>query len=638
MAKKCAPCGSWLPAPHVAHASYRLGDLQLFQDKAYWTEIRPSEKGRSTVMMWDGKRIDELLTPPYQARSRVHEYGGGAFSVSERALFFCHGDDQQLYALLPSGKCENITRHMARRYAQPLFDPSRGILYAVEEDHRGGHGQVVNRIVKIDLTTPGATETVAEGCDFYSSLTLSPDKTQLAFLTWNHPHMPWDSSELWEATLSPNGNIATKRLCAGGPNESVFQPSWSPAGLLYFISDRTGWWNLYRKQQNNVEPCFPSETEWGEPQWIFGLSRYAFLSETHIGAFYTDQGIDYLALIDPDKKSCTTLALPFTHYSHLCATRNALFFFAASPQEGQALWRYGCDDQKLTPIRQNPSARLDPGDLSLPTTLSFPTADKSTAFGFYYPPANKHFSPLKGEKPPLIVKSHSGPSTRATATWQSTIQFWTNRGFAFLDVNYGGSTGYGRVYRERLKGKWGEVDVKDCVYGASYLAEKGLVDPKRLVIRGSSAGGYTALAALAFHSLFAAGASYYGVSDLTALMRETHKFEAHYLDQLIAPYPAHKQLYHSRSPLTHSDRITAPIIFFQGSCDEVVPPSQSEALFQALKMRKVPTAYLLFDGEGHGFRRSETMKRALEAELYFYTHLFHIPLQEPLEPVAIFST
>ncbi|MEM7175650.1 MAG: prolyl oligopeptidase family serine peptidase [Chlamydiota bacterium] len=619
------PYGSWtspITASLIVEKALRFGDVKISHGQIYWTEARPDEQGRSVIMTWEQQAARALLPTPYSARSRVHEYGGAAFLATPDALFFSHSKDNHLYSLSADGTCTALNCNESCRYAEPVFDFTRNFIYAIEEEHTP-QGEVINRIVKMDPTGNRGCETVCEGHDFYASIALHPDGSRLAFLAWNHPNMPWDGTELWLAQLDSEGKPFRTEHRAGGISESIFQPLWSPDGTLYFVSDRTGWWNLYCEQGTAITPCYPMEAEFGDPQWIFGLSRYGFLENGAIACFYTQLGIDTLAIIDPNRSTLTPIELPFTDYSQLQASGQNIAFLAASPTQPQTLFSYEVATQSLQPLRASKKIPLDPGYLSKPETIKFSTEEEKTAFGFYYRPHNKDFSGPEEEKPPLIVKCHSGPSSRTSSSLKLETQFWTSRGFAFLDVNYGGSTGYGREYRERLKGNWGRVDVDDCSNAALYLITRGDVDPKRLIIKGGSAGGYTALAVLTFRSLFAAGASYYGVSDLEALARETHKFEAHYLDHLIAPYPEHKQRYRDHSPIHHTDQLSAPIIFFQGDQDEVVPPTQSEQMFAALKKKKIPTDYLLFPEEGHGFRKAKTIKQALEAELHFYSKVLH---------------
>lgn len=622
--------GSWkspITSSMIVESSIRLGDIVTDGEVVYWNEMRPSEKGRSTVLRWEKGSPKEILPKEYNARTRVHEYGGGSFTSHQGTLYFANNEDQHLYSLSPSGTVTDLTREDNKRYANPLFDAKRGLLYAVQEEHRSEH-DVVNRLVAIDAEGKGI-KVIHEGWDFYGMPTLHPDGSHIAFFTWNHPNMPWDGSTLWVGELAPDGSLINVREVAGGVSESIFQPQWSDEGTLYYVSDRSGFWNLYR--EGEVDACYSMDAEFGQPFWVFGMSRYGFLSDGKIVCIYTVKGTDFLGVIDPKQKAMETLDLPFTAMSNLQVANNTLYFMGASPSEGKSLIQY--DFKTIKRLRISKKIDIDSGYISIPETLEFPTENGNVAYGFYYPPKNKDY---KGtDKPPLIVKSHGGPSSQVTSSLNLEIQFWTSRGIAYLDVNYGGSTGFGREYRERLKGNWGIVDIDDCVNGALYLAKKGEVDPDKMAIKGGSAGGYTTLAALTFKDVFKAGASYYGVSDLEALANDTHKFEARYLDGLIGPYPEQKERYVQYSPIHHVEKLSCPVILLQGSEDKVVPPAQAEMMFDALNKKKIPVAYILFEGEQHGFRVAENIKKSLDAELYFYSKIFGFEPSDQLEPIEI---
>ena len=458
---------------------------------------------------------------------------------------------------------------------------------------------------------------------------------ELAWLTWDHPRMPWDGTELWVGDLQPDGSVTDPRPVAGGRDESIFQPEWSPSCQLHFASDRTGWWNLYRLEGDEPRPLAPMEAEFGVPQWVFGLSRYTFLPDGSIACLYARDGFEHLALLRAGEP-LQRLDLPYTTYSGVHSSGDTLVFTAASPTEAAAVIRMDLRTQKREVLGRSMSHDFDASYLSRPRPITFPTENgKATAYALYYPPHNKDYTGALGEKPPLIVASHGGPTAMTTAQLSLEIQFWTSRGFGYVDVNYGGSTGYGRPYRERLKGNWGIVDTEDCINAARYLAEQGEVDGQRLAIRGGSAGGYTTLCALVFHDDFAAGASYYGVADCEALATDTHKFESRYLDGLIGPYPEARDVYRKRSPIHYAEELSCPVILFQGLEDRVVPPAQAEEMASALRAKGLPFAYLAFEGEQHGFRKAETIQRTLEAELYFYSKVFGFPLAEQIEPVPI---
>ncbi|MDP8901457.1 MAG: prolyl oligopeptidase family serine peptidase, partial [Actinomycetota bacterium] len=535
----------------------------------------------------------------------------------------------------PGGEPEPLTSDVAHRYADMTVDAGRGRLISVREDHSAG-GEPVNEIVGISLTD-GAETVLVSGNDFYSSPRLSPDGGSLAWLTWNHPNMPWDGTELWTAELDGEGAPVGAERLEGGPDESVFQPEWSPDGTLHLVSDRTGWWNLYRAGGGAVEPLCPMEAEFGLPQWAFGMSTYAFLSPTRIACVAIERGVFRLAILDTETGELAEVQTPYSVMSALRSDPGSgdLLFIAGSPTDSTRVARLDTQTGEHEVLRRAGDIEIDAGYLSVPETVEFQTEGGLTAHGFFYPPANKDYAAPEGERPPLLVLSHGGPTGMTLPRLDLEIQHRTSRGFAVLDVNYGGSTGYGREYRQRLDGMWGVVDVDDCKNGAKYLAQRGLVDGGRLLIAGGSAGGYTTLCALTFRETFAAGASYYGVSDAAALAEETHKFESRYLDRLIGPYPERADLYRERSPIHHTEGLSCPVIFFQGLEDEVVPPNQAETMFETLKEKGLPVAYVPFEGEQHGFRRAENIKRALDAEIFFYSRVFGFSLADPVEPLRI---
>jgi len=468
---------------------------------------------------------------------------------------------------------------------------------------------------------------LVSGNDFYAAPRLNPDNTQLAWLEWHHPNMPWDGTELWVGRCAADGSIAEKKKVAGGETESICQPGWSPDGVLYFVSDRSGWWNLSRVAGDPlgasaaIETVYPLAAEFGSAQWSFRPSRYAFASAQRLICSYSRDGSASLAAVDLSTLAVTPIATEFTEIGSLCADVGHVYFVGASPTHFPAIIKLAPASGQVALLKAANTQEVGSynGYLSIAQPIEFPTENGFTAFGLFHPPANRDFASPAGELPPLIVRSHGGPPSAFSSALDWGVQYWTSRGFAVLNVNYGGSTGYGRAYRERLRGKWGVVDVEDCINGAKHLAASGKVDGKRMAIRGGSAGGYTTLCALTFHNVFKTGASYYGVSDLEALAKDTHKFESRYLDGMIGPYPARRDLYVERSPVHFADRVAVPVAFFQGAEDAIVPPNQAEAMVEALKGRGVPVQYLLFDGEQHGFRRAQTVKRTLDAELYFYS-------------------
>jgi len=494
----------------------------------------------------------------------------------------------------------------------------------------------VNEIVALPADGSAEPRVVVSGSDFYASPRISPDGRRLAWLSWDHPRMPWDGTLLWVAVLSRDRKISEARKVAGGEAESIFQPEWSPDGVLHFVSDRTGWWNVYRLGSGKAEALAPMEAEFGVPQWVFGLSTYAFLGNDVIACAYIKDGKQHLGTVRGSVGSVETLHAPFTEYRFMRGNAaGRLAFIAASPTTSAAVATLDAATGAIDVLRSGLDFEVDPRYVSEARPIEFPAEDGKRAFALFYPPRNPLCEGPSGQRPPLIVMSHGGPTGMASGGFDAGIQFWTSRGIAVADVNYGGSTGYGRSYRERLKGRWGIVDVDDCLNAARFLAEREEVDAGRIAIRGGSAGGYTTLCALTFRSFFAAGASYYGVADLEALAKETHKFESHYLEGLVAPYPSGRDVYVARSPIHFVERIACPVILFQGLEDRVVPPEQAEAMAAALRKKKVPMAFLAFAGEQHGFRKAETIQSALEAELYFYGRIFGFAPADTIAPLLI---
>ena len=641
-----APYGSWkspITADLIVSGAVGLGQIALDGDDVYWVEMRPSEGGRMVIVRrsGDGATID--VTPePYSVRTRVHEYGGGAFLVADGVVFFSNFSDQRVYRQDPEGEPTAITPEAPLRYADGVFDAVRGRIICVREDH-SGEGEPVNVIVAVDAEDAKTQEILYTGSDFCAAPRLSPDGSSLAWLAWNHPNMPWDGTTLLMADVDADGRLGEAQTIAGGPStssgwdESVLQPLWSPVGELYFVSDRSGWWNLYRWRSEEVQPVLEMEAEFARPQWVFDPAAYGFLGDGRIACSYVERGVWNIGIIDVETGVLTRLDLPYSEMGRgeLRASGNRVVFSAGAPDKPMSLLSLDAATGAVETMQQAHDLEVDSAYLSAPEPVEFETAGGRTAHAFYYPPRNPDFAAPNEEKPPLLVKSHGGPTASASTALDLGIQFWTSRGFGVVDVNYGGSTGYGTEYRRRLNGTWGIVDVDDCVSAARYLAARGDADPERLAIDGGSAGGYTTLAALTFHDVFKAGASYYGVSDLEALAKETHKFESRYLDSLVGPYPERRDLYIERSPIHHTGLLSCPLLLLQGMEDEIVPPNQAEMMFEAVKSMGLPTAYVPFEGEQHGFRRSENIKRALEAELYFYSRVFGFELADAIEPVEI---
>jgi len=637
---RTAPYGSWtspLSAERAVAAGIGLGDVSFDGDSLLWQESRPAEKGRNVVMRRaiDGT-LQELTPVPWNARTRVHEYGGRAYLMDRGVLFFSHFADQRLYRVDPGQAPRPITPEAAAlRYADLCADARRGLLWAVREDHRG-KGEARNTLVALqaDGDEQGG-RIVAEGQDFYAAPRLSPDGSQLAWLSWNHPDMPWDGCELWLAEVDAAGHLQGAHRLAGSRDEAVQQPVWSPDGRLHFVSDRSGWWNLYRWSDGGAEALCPMAAEFGQPFWNFGLCTYAFASATQLVCCIGRHAVSRLAVLDTRSLRLSEIDTPFSSFGNIAAAEGRVLFTGASPLQPASVYLLQLDSGRLELLRRGSALDADPAYTAVAQPIEFPTAGGLTAHAFYYPPKNRDFAAPAGEKPPLLVMGHGGPTSMAVDAYRAGVQYWTSRGIAVLDVNYGGSSGFGRAYRQRLDGQWGVVDVQDCIHGARFLVQRGQVDGRRLIIRGGSAGGYTTLSALAFHDGFACGASLYGIGDLETLATDTHKFEARYLDRLVGPYPAARELYRARSPIHHLDGLTCPLILLQGAEDAVVPPEQSRRMHAALKAKGVPVAYLEFEGEQHGFRQLKNIVRALEAEAFFYARVFGFTLADTVEPLLI---
>ena len=636
-----APYGSWespVTSDLIVSESIRLGQLAIDGEDIYWVEQRPREGGRNVIVrrVADGN-IDDVTPPTFNARTRVHEYGGGAFCVADGVVYFANYDDQRLYRHRHGETPVPVTPEGDLRYADMVIDPVRDLLICVQEDHTSSSQEAVNTVSGVPLKGDGASQVLVSGSDFYSSPRLSPNGMKLAWLSWNHPNMPWDGTELWVSDLSSDGPLEHQEKVAGGVEESIFQPEWAPDGTLYFVSDRTGWWNIYRWSDGNVEAVTALKAEFARPQWAFGSATYAFQSARRMICSYVQDGTWKMASLDTELGALESMATPYTDMGRgdLHMTSDAAVLIAGSAAKPLSVVRLNLSNGDTHVLRTSCDVSVDPAYLSTPEAIEYPTENGLTAHAFYYPPSNGDYAPTPGENPPLLVKSHGGPTNATSISLDLSIQYWTSRGFAVLDVNYGGSTAYGREYRERLKGQWGIVDVDDCVNGALYLVRQGLADGDRLAIDGGSAGGYTTLAALTFRDLFAAGASYYGVSDLETLAKDTHKFESRYLDGLVGAYPEEAEVYRQRSPINFTSQLSCPLILFQGLEDKIVPPDQAESMFNAVRAKGIATAYLPFEGEQHGFRRAENIKRALDAELYFYSKIFGFDAAGPLDPVDI---
>lgn len=641
--KQPAPCGSW-PSPITARLCAQARTLVsqpcICDGVEYWVESRPSEGGRGVIVRQGTAGPEEITPPGFDVRSRVHEYGGGAFTVHRGTVYFSNYIDHRLYRQdpgeLPRAISPEAPAPAALRYADPILTPDGRHVICVREQHHPD-GEVINDIVILPSDGCDGLRVLLSGRDFYASPRLDPEGRALAWLAWDHPLLPWVGCELWLGELGSDNRVRRARRVAGGPEESVTDPQWSPSGVLHFVSDRAGWWTLYRLQDNQPRPLTPMDADLAYPQWLFGLTRYAFLSSDRIACVYSQDGFDHLAILLPSGRlDPVDLGLTSFFPPHLVSDGDErLLFVAGGPRLGRSIVRWDLGTSRAEVLRDGLPPGVSPSWFSPPLPIPFPTGEGRQAHMLFYRPYHPDFQPARDEKPPLIVIAHGGPTAAAPSHVDLETQFFTSRGFAVALVNYGGSAGFGRAYRDRLRGRWGIVDVEDCIYAARYLVDAGEVDGRRMAIRGGSAGGYTALRALACSNAFSAGVSYFGVADLAAFDDETHKFESHYNEWLIGRRPAAEAAYRERSPVAVAHRIPVPILLFQGLDDRIVPPSQSERMVEALRRYSVPHAYLTFEGEGHGFRREETLRRCLEAELFFLGRVFRFSPADAVEAVPI---
>lgn len=668
--KTIAPYGAWkspVDIDLVLAKSVGLSEPRYHNGELFWLESRPHEGGRQVIcrrtQAGDYRDVLPLSDSDghvLNASTRVHEYGGGSWMVSDYSgVFFTNLDrsdkqhtDQRVHWINVNGDRPPVAfTPSGVRFADMHDDPVRPRFVAVAEDHR--QGEVKNFLAAVSYFA-GTVTTLAEGYDFYASPCISPDAQWIAWVCWNHPNMPWDDTELWLARVGADGKLCDARKIAGGKDESVLHPRWSPdSKRLYFISDRSNWWNIYHidfAQESCDWPSaeatclLPMKKEFCGPMWGLGASPYAVLKDGRIACSYKGRDGAQVSIVGADGSVVTQMGLPYSRVAEITAGDNAIALTVGSPTAPMALIEIKLDPVKWSVVKKSSDLQIDPGYISKPRSIRVPTSPlpnskrrrtaREVTHALFYPPANRDFAAPRSELPPLVVFIHGGPTAAASDVLKYSVQYWTSRGFAVADVNYRGSTGFGRAYRKKLQGNWGVIDWQDCEAVARHLVKRGLVDGKRLAIEGGSAGGFTTLAALAFGSVFTAGCSLYGVSDLTALAKDTHKFEARYLDGLIGPYPAAQQTYIERSPLRAVQKITAPVLFLQGMVDEIVPPNQTRMMVDALRDNQVPVAVIYFEGEPHGFRKAENIKRSLLAEFWFFAHVFGIEPADHIEPVV----
>ena len=633
------PYGTWpsrLDADAIARIPARAFDgVSVAWPSVRWLESRPAEGGRAALVEWRDGRIREVTPGGFNVRTRVHEYGGGACWFHGETAYCSEFSDSRLYRV-EEGKATPVTPEPREanslRYADGEVAPGGRLLVCVRERHE--IGAVHNELVTLPADGSADPRVIASGHDFYAAPRLSPDGRRLAWICWDHPRMPWDGTELWIAELAGDGTtLSGEQFVAGGREESVVEPAWSPEGRLHFVSDRNGWWNLHRDDRALTRL---EDGEIGVPAFVFGTRRFAFLGDGRIACVVTRAAVDSLELLDPETGALESAGLAWTAYgpTMLAAEKSRVVFAAASPTEPVTVVAWDSSTGEETVIHR--VVDLEFGSIPVPRAIEFEAGDGAKAHAFYYPPTNEGSEGPAGERPPLRVVCHGGPTSHRGPSLTPEFLFWTQRGVGVVDVNYRGSSGFGRGYRRLLDGRWGEIDWQDCVAAARYLAEQGQADPERTWVEGGSAGGYVVLCALTFDpTAFAAGVSYFGVADVEALAVETHKFESRYLDSLVGPYPGEVELYRARSPVHFADRIERPLLLLQGLEDKVVLPNQAEMMADALDRKGIPHAYIAFEGEGHGFRKRENVSRSIAATLDFVGRVFGFEPADELEPLEI---
>lgn len=665
--KAIAPYGTWSPeisSSQLTENTVRLSNPQLDSGHCYWLEQRPEEKGRCVVVC---QKIDngekgqcyDVTPASVSVHTKAHEYGGACYTVSNGVIYFVNAGDQRVYSMPTDQSSEPIaispesSEQVNYRYADFFVDHGRKQLLCVCEIDRKNstkHSEPESNIIslRLDGSSTIGFNVLIFGNDFYSNPSVSPDGEKLTWLTWNHPNMPWDNSECWIADFNSLNMLHKHRKVAGGEGcgnnsdkgESVFQPQWSPTGDLLFVSDRDNWWNLYSYNTYNkyIEPIIEMPAEFATPQWVFGMSTYGFLNSYTLFCTYTQNGQWHLANIDLMSHNFLSIETPFTQIEGVVCQDDddTALFLGANPTTAAELIRWKKDSWES--IAKSSHTVISKHAISTPKAICFSNSMQQDVHGFFYPPCHSKYCGDETQAAPLIVMCHGGPTGATSSALNLKVQYWTNRGFAVFDINYSGSTGYGRDYRRRLYTQWGVNDVDDLCLGAQYLIDQGWVDKDKVAIRGSSAGGYSVLAALTFHDTFKAGASLYGIGDLSALAEDTHKFESRYCDQLIGEYPKDKALYDQRSPIHSISQLNCPVIFLQGLDDKVVPPNQAQAMVNALHQKNIPVAYVPFEGEGHGFRQASNIRHAMDVEYAFYAEVFQFTTHEVLPTVPFVTS
>lgn len=647
------PFGSWpspISAAQVAAGGTGLTGPAVRSDaeghtQVFWSELRPVEGGRSVlVRRRPGEEPSDLIEAPWSARTRVHEYGGGAWFLGATAVYFSNWDDQRLYRFEPDAVDSETRKPRAitpepetphsLRYADGVESPDGQWVVAVQESHPV-LGEASNEIVVLASDGSEPPRVIVTGTDFVMAPRISRDGRWLSWLRWNHPNMPWDGTELCAAPLFDGFRLGNTQVVAGGPQEAVHASNWTSDNRLVFSTDVSGWWNLHtwRPGDSTSTPLTTLVgSEIGAPAWVFGVQPWAELPDGRLVAVETNLAADRFVIVARDGR-VEPLPSPYVSVDGLAVSaKGELVTVAQTKIDLQSVVEIAPGGQTFA-HRPSDDLGVDPRWYSVAVPVEFESAGGRTGHGFFYPPTGLDQSGTEGDKPPLIVIGHGGPTAHASPVLGLKVQYWTSRGFAVVDVNYGGSTGHGRAYRRLLDRAWGIVDVEDCIAAATSLADAGKVDSARMAIRGGSAGGFTVLAALTNAQVFAAGTSLYGVADLEALARDTHKFESRYLDGLIGAYPEEQAVYQERSPIHHTDRLSCPLLILQGTEDEIVPPNQADAIIASLVANGIPHAAIYFEGEQHGFRRAENIIRSLEAELWFYGKVFGFDPADRIEPI-----
>ena len=608
-----------IPASRVAAGKVSLTNVTVHNNKVYWCESRPEEKGRTAIKCFTDGKIIDCLTKEFSTHSKVHEYGGTAYTVVGEIIYFANAKDQQVYSLIAGETPKQLSNTPNLRFADFRYCESWNSLIGVCEDSKPVdaiiEGEPENYLVAIDCET-GHVEPIIKGADFYSSPRISPNGKYLAWIDWTHPNMPWDHTRCWVADIGDVYELDNPVRIAGNEVESVIQPEWV-AGEVRFVSDSSGWWNLCQSDVTGEQQKLlcNEHKEFARAPWVLGLTNYANLPNNRIIGFTESNGEHQLYLLDLEAQIKEPILPQFNTVEGIVAQGDTAYFIAGNSTSNMSVWQYDVLAGELTQLSE-PHAALE-YTITVAKSITFPTSHNEVAHANLYLPSN-----ASSDKPPLLVKCHGGPSGVALKGLDWKIQYWTSRGFAVLDVNYRGSTGFGRDYRNSLYGKWGEHDVDDCLAGIEYLKNENLIDPNKIVITGGSAGGYTVLRALIVSDVFAAGTSYYGVADLKTLVGDDHKFESRYLETCIAPFATNPERYDELSPINHVEKISSPMLFFQGLKDKVVQPNQTTGMVDKLKAKGNQVEMVVFPEEAHGFRQAESIITSLDTEYEFYMKVF----------------